>query len=537
VEAPDLYGAYPRLSGEQIERLATQGQRRATRAGDVLYREGDHQCDFYVILDGSVTIVTGYEGPDEQVLAEHGPGRFLGELGLLSGEVVFVTAVVTEDGAVLVLPVARLRELVAGDSALGDTILRAYLLRRAMLLELGAGLKIIGSRYSEDTRRLRELVARNRVPHRFIDLEEDASAEQLVRRLGVSPQDTPIVICPGYEVLRNPTNAELAQVIGLPARPPPDSVCDLLVVGAGPAGLAAAVYGASEGLATFACDAVATGGQASTSSRIENYLGFPSGISGAELAERAEIQAEKFGAMFGVPAEARSIERRNGHYVVRFEDEVVSARAVLIATGMRYRKLDVPRVEELEPTSIYYAATLVEAQICHGSPVAIVGGGNSAGQAAVFLGERGNRVSLVVRGNRLTEGMSRYLADRIERHPFIEVLLHTEVRELIGAGSLEAIVVEDVHTGDRRTLDVRYLFVFIGAEPRTSWLGDNLELDDRGFVLTRPGLSAQLPLETSWPGVFAAGDVRSGSVKRVASAVGEGAMAVQMVHQHFTRAF
>ena len=325
------------------------------------------------------------------------------------------------------------------------------------------------------------------MPHRFIDLEEDPSAEQLVRQLGVPPEDTPIVICPGYEVLRNPTNAELARVIGLPARPPPDSVCDLLVVGAGPAGLAAAVYGASEGLATFACDAVATGGQASTSSRIENYLGFPSGISGAELAERAEIQAEKFGAMFGVPAEAHSIERRNGHYVVRFAMRWCRPALVLIATGMRYRKLDVPAVEELEPTSIYYAATLVEAQICHGSPVAIVGGGNSAGQAAVFLGERGNRVLLVVRGDRLAEDMSRYLADRIERHPFIEVLLHTEVRELIGTGSLEAIVVEDVHTGDRRTLDVRYLFVFIGAEPRTSWLGDNLMLDDRGFVLTRPG--------------------------------------------------
>ena len=220
VEAPDLYGAYPRLSGEQIERLATQGQRRTTHAGDVLYREGDHQCDFYVILDGSVTIVIDHGGPDEQVLAEHGPGRFLGELGLLTGEVVFVTAVVSEAGAVLVLPVARLRELVAGDNALGDTILRAYLLRRSILLELGAGLKIIASRYSEDARRLRELVARNRVPHRFIDLEEDPSAEQLVRQLGVPPQDTPIVICPGYEVLRNPTNAELARVIGLPADRP-----------------------------------------------------------------------------------------------------------------------------------------------------------------------------------------------------------------------------------------------------------------------------------------------------------------------------
>jgi thioredoxin reductase (NADPH) len=287
----------------------------------------------------------------------------------------------------------------------------------------------------------------------------------------------------------------------------------------------------------LACDAVATGGQAATSARIENYLGFPAGVSGGELAERAEIQAQKFGAMFNVPSEAKGLERRNGHYEVRFGDTTVSARAVLIATGARYRKLDVPRLAEFEPTCVYYAATLVEANLCRGTPVAVVGGGNSAGQATVFLADRGSKVFLIVRGEELTEGMSRYLVDRIEHHPSVEVLLHAEVRELAGAhGSLEAIVVEDNHTGERRRLDTRHLFVFIGAEPHARWLEAQLALDDRGFVLTGQAAAARLPLESSWPGVFAAGDVRSGSVKRVASAVGEGAMAVQMVHQHITAA-
>src|ERR1700704_2118098 len=318
VETPDLYGAFPRLSPEQIEALTAYGERRRTQPGEVLFREGDPESDFFVILEGKVAIVEGF-GDEERVISVHGPGRFLGELNLLTGQAVFVTGVVREAGEVLVVPLARLRELLRQNAALGAFIIRASLLRRSHLIELGAGFKLVGSQFSPDTRRLREFVARNRLPHRFIDLEEDKAAEGLLRQLGVRPDETPIVIWRD-QVLRNPTNAELAHLLGLRHSPSGSDVRDLIVVGAGPAGLAAAVYGASEGLSTVVFDAVATGGQAATSPRIENYLGFPAGISGAELAERAVIQAEKFGAHISVPVEAVALEERDGHYAVCLDD-------------------------------------------------------------------------------------------------------------------------------------------------------------------------------------------------------------------------
>ncbi|MEY2464254.1 MAG: thioredoxin reductase, partial [Acidimicrobiaceae bacterium] len=484
-ETPDLHGAYPRLSDEQIARLAARGERRRTRAGDVLYREGDPQCDFFVILEGTVAIIDGSLG-HEEVLAVHGPGRFLGELNLLTGESMFVSAVVSEPGEVLVVPITSLRELIAEDSALGDLILRAYLLRRSILIELGAGMKIIGSRYSDDSRRLREFAARNRIPHRWIDLEEDPTAEELLERLGIGPGETPIVVCPSQQILRNPSNADVARAIGLPAPAllAQPALNDLVILGAGPAGLAAAVYGASEGLGTIVLDAVATGGQAGTSSRIENYLGFPSGISGAELTERAVIQAEKFGAHFTLPAEATALAQRDGHFVIHLGDVTVEGRAVLIATGARYRRLDVPRLEVFERTSVYYAATLVEAQQCRGDPVAVVGGGNSAGQAALFLSTHVSQVHLLVREGDLAQGMSRYLADRIQRAPNIDVMLRTEVRELVGTDRLEAIVVENNESHERDKVEARALFVFIGADPHVQWLQGQLALDDHGFILT-----------------------------------------------------
>jgi thioredoxin reductase (NADPH) len=351
-------------------------------------------------------------------------------------------------------------------------------------------------------------------------------------------------------VLRNPSNAELARVIGLRRPTRNRAVADLIVVGAGPAGLAGAVYGASEGLRTVLLDGVATGGQAGTTSQIENYLGFPAGISGAELADRAVVQARKFGAELTVPAEATALEERDGQYVVRLDgDETVSAPAVLIATGARYRKLPVPRLEELEPTCVYYAATEIEARQCRSDPVAVVGGGNSAGQATVFLARHSPQVHLLLRHGDLGQDMSRYLADRIERLPNVRVWRNTEVRELVGDKTLEAVVVENNRTGQRDTIEVRDLFVFIGAEPHAGWLAGQVALDDGGYILTgadaaratadgngRPGPWVPLMLETSRPGVFAAGDVRSGSIKRVSAAVGEGAMAIRLVHQYLSEA-
>lgn len=537
VETPDRVGAFPRLSEAQLEILAAQGERRPTRRDEVLFRAGDERYDFFAVLEGLVAVVDG-DGDGERMIGVHGPGRFLGELSLLTGQPSFFTAIVREPGEVLAVPAERLRELVTHDIAFGDLLLRVFLLRRALLIELGAGLRIVGSRYSSDARRIRDFLARNRIPHAWIDLEDDPDAERLLRAFGVEPAETPIVVR-GHAVLRNPTNAELAAILGLrPVRR--DAVADLVVVGAGPAGLAASVYGSSEGLATVLLEAVATGGQASSSPRIENYLGFPAGVSGGELAERAALQAAKFGARIVVPADAISLADEDGYAVVTFGDERVAAQSVVLATGARYRKLRVPRLEEFEGVGVYYAATPMEARQCRAQPVVVVGGGNSAGQASLFLAAQSGRVTLLIRGGDLGKDMSRYLVDRIERDDRIEVLLHTEVRELLGEGRLERVVVESNESGERRTLPTGALFVFIGADPCTPWLAAAVALDDDGFVLTGADLGGAWAetrrepflLETSRPGVFAAGDVRSGSIKRVASSVGEGSMAIQFVHRH-----
>jgi thioredoxin reductase (NADPH) len=355
----------------------------------------------------------------------------------------------------------------------------------------------------------------------------------LLRKLHIAPEETPVVIWRD-QVLRNPSNAELAERIGLRQPHLVERVYDLIVVGAGPAGLAACVYGASEGLETVAVDAVATGGQAGTTMRIENYLGFPAGISGAELADLAVVQARRFGAQIDVPAEAMGLAQRGGDHVVTLDDgEEMVGRAVIVASGVHYRKLRVPGFERFEGTSIYYAATLIEARLCAGDPVAVVGGGNSAGQASLFLIDRVASLALIVREDDLEVNMSRYLADRIRQNPRIDVRLHSEVRELLGEHALEGIVIEDRHSGERTTLGARYLFVFIGATPHAGWLWDEVRRDPNGYVLTGPAAGdGRAMLETSRPGVFAAGDVRSGAIKRVASAVGEGSMAVRLVHEH-----
>jgi thioredoxin reductase (NADPH) len=545
-ETPDAQGEFPRLSEPQIAFLATMGERRPTRAGQVLVAEGSRSCDFYVILGGMVAVIEGLRTPEERLLGVHGPGRFLGELSLLRGEAVPYSITVTEPGEVLVVSARRLQELVTREPVLGGLILQTYLIRRSVLIGLGVGIRIVGSRFSADARRLREFAARNRLPHRWIDVEEEPGAEALLCRLNVPPGSTPVVVLPGRTVLLNPGPAKLAAALGMAPPVPAGATCDLVVVGAGPAGLGTAVYAASEGLVTVILDAIATGGQAGTSPRIENYLGFPAGISGAELADRAVIQARKFGAAISVPAPATGISRVDGSYQIAIADgTAVNGRMVVVATGARYRRLDVPRLADFEGVSVFYAASQAEAMNCQNDPVAVVGGGNSAGQAALFLARHASRVSLLVRSGDLAASMSRYLADRLRRSA-VDVQLNTEVRELDGDGSLRQLVVEDIRSGVRRPIEARALFVFIGAVPSTDWLGGQLALDEDGFVrtggqagpeaapaeLSAPG---RLMLETSWPGVFAVGDVRSGSAKRVASAVGEGALAVRLAHKRAGR--
>jgi thioredoxin reductase (NADPH) len=539
-EPENRNGAFPRLDDEQRARLRALGCVRRVESGEVLFRDGDAGYDFFAVESGVVTIVQGY-GRENRVIAVHGPHRFLGELNLLTGSRPYLTAVVRDPGEVIQVPVAALRALVAEDEEISNIILRAFLSRRSILIEVEAGVKVVGSRYSRDTRRLREFLQRNRVPYRWMDLETDAEAEVVLQALGVEPGETPVVLG-GERVLRNPSNAELAAMLGLSARGAPPAMCDLVIVGGGPAGLAAALYGASEGLDTQAIDAVAFGGQASTSSRIENYLGFPAGISGGELAARAALQAAKFGARLVVPAEAVGFTREDGHYAIELAGgERVSGRAVIVATGARYRKLDVPGMERYEGVGVYYAATQAEARLCSGEPVLVVGGGNSAGQAAIFLSRHAAACRLLIRGGDLGKSMSRYLVEEIEASERIELLTHREIAELKGESGLQSVVVRDGRTGERTELQAGALFVFIGASPHTEWLRGSVAMDEKGFVLAgrdvqdedllAHGEERPYFLETSQPGVFAVGDAHSGSIKRVASAVGEGSMAVRLVHQ------
>jgi thioredoxin reductase (NADPH) len=544
-ETPDVSGAYPRLSDEQIMVLSRHGAKRVADKGEALFREGDPYCDFFVILSGSVAVVQETE-EEPRLIAVHGPKRFLGDLSLLTGQRLYLTAVAQEPTEILAVPIDNLKEAATEDPGLGDCVLRAFLVRRSLHSGIGAGFRIVGSRFSADARRLRDFASRNRLPCRWIDLEDDQEAEAILRRLNVTPDQTPVVIWKGHHVLYNPSNAELASLIGL--RRSTQGAWDLLVVGAGPAGLATAVYGASEGLTTVVIDSVATGGQAATTSQIENYLGFPAGISGAELADRAAIQAKKFGAMFTIPAEAKSLSTADSHHVVRLADDAeVMAHAVILATGARYRRLEVPGAKRLDGSSVYYAATDTEAKLCRGDPVVIVGGGNSAGQASVFLAKHATVVNLVLRHENLARDMSRYLADRIEHTPTIRVWRNCEVLELRGETVLREVVIEHRSTGAREGIATAALFVLIGSVPNTQWLDRQLPLDDRGYVLTGRQRARRVTdgpdgrgafdtavssiFETARPGVFAVGDVRSGSVKRVASAVGDGAVVVRLIHE------
>jgi thioredoxin reductase (NADPH) len=536
-------GYRPVLTRPQLEVLHRYGAEQHVAIGDVLFRDGDETYDLIVLLEGESQIVEHYAQPDEFVIVTYGPGEFMGEIGLLTGQRAYLTAVVSAPGRVLRIPVQQVHTIMDQELELSELILRAFLVRHSRLTRLGSGLTLVGSRFDVDTRRLLEVLSRNRLSSKWLDLEGDPAAEAFLRRLNVPVADLPIVVVPGSELLRNPSNRTLLDALGL-ATPPadddaPPEVCDLLVVGGGPAGLAAAVYGASEGLTTTLAEDTALGGQAGTSSRIENYLGFPAGLSGEELAARASLQAHKFGVRLKLGSRAVALSARLDTHQVRFEDgELVSARSVIIATGARYNRLQLDRLVEFEGVGVYYAATQMEAQACTSRPVVIVGGGNSAGQAALFLARTCTEVHLVIRGQTLATSMSRYLIERIEDAPRIHVLHRTEVTALLGDGALEGLTLRHNADGTTSTLAVGGLFVFIGATPSTEWLNGQLAVDEDGFVLTGADIPVaqlesvdQVPLllETSRPGIFCVGDVRSRSVKRVATAIGEGSMAVRLV--------
>jgi thioredoxin reductase (NADPH) len=538
-------GRSPVLDAAQLEVLGSYGTEHAVSAGDVLFAEGDETYDLIVVLEGEAQIVANAGQPAETVIATYGPGGFLGEISLLTGQRAFLAALARTAGRVLRVPVAQVREVMAQEPVLSELLLRTFLIRHANLTRIGSGLTLIGSRFSADTRRILEALARNRLASTWLDLEGSPQAEAMLRELDVPVDALPIVIVPGRPLMRNPSNRALLDGLGLTGahEAAPASTCDILVVGGGPSGLSAAVYGASEGLATVLAEDTAFGGQAGTSSLIENYLGFPAGLSGEEISTRAMLQAEKFGVQMELAARAVALSSDAGLHRVTFEDgEVVAARALIIATGARYNRLPVDRLAEFQGVGIYYAATQMEAQACATDPVAVVGGGNAAGQAALFLSRTSPRVYLLIRGDTLATSMSRYLIDQIERDPSIEVRPHTEVSGLLGEDQFEGVELVESQSHETSRLALGGLFVFIGAKPGTDWLDGQLAADTDGFLLTgpdirlsqrEPGGRTPLFLETSRAGIFAVGDVRSGSIKRVATAIGEGSMAVRLVFDRF----
>jgi thioredoxin reductase (NADPH) len=541
---PELQGGQPLLSDGQLTVLHRYGVEQEVAAGEVLFADGDETYDLVVILEGEADIVQHYGRQNQVVLASYGPREFLGELGLLTGQRAYLTAVARTPGRVLRITPDRVRVIMGQELDLSELILRAFLVRHARLTFRGAGLTLVGSRFDVNTRRLLEVLARNRIPSRWLDLESSPEAEALLLELKVPVDDLPIVIVPGGMLLRNPSSPALLDALGLTelidvGLP---EVCDLLVLGGGPAGLAAAVYGASEGMETTLAEDIALGGQAGTSSRIENYLGFPAGLSGEELAARAALQAQKFGVRIKLASKAVALGLQGDVHEIRFEQgETVGAKSVIIATGARYNRLPLDRMSDFEGVGVYYAATQMEAQMCSGGPVVIVGGGNSAGQAALFLARTCTSVRIVIRSASLGASMSRYLIDQIEQHPQIRVSPRTEVIGLVGDSHLEGVELRDNDTGEVSVESVRGVFVFIGARPNTEWIEGQLAVDDHGFLLTgsdvpltsQEGTDRPLFLETSRPGIFCVGDVRSRSVKRVATAIGEGSMAVRLVFERF----
>jgi thioredoxin reductase (NADPH) len=540
---------FPKLTAAQLARLERQGTRLQTHADEILLELGETPRGVFVVAAGSVEALV----PPSAAQAESTyellylltPGDFTGKMSTLRGTRALARIRVREAGAVLLIDTEQLRRIVQNDAELSELFMRAFILRRMGVIESGRSeVLLLGSDHSADTLRLREFLTRNTRPYVNIDIEHDAGAQALLERFHVRSDDIPVVICRGGELLKNPSNADIAQCLGMNAAAAVDRVHDLLIIGAGPAGLAAAVYAASEGLDVRIVDSFAPGGQAGTSSRIENYLGFPTGISGAALAGRALSQAQKFGAQLSVAWRAARLQCDEWPYSVEMADgRSVRSRAILIASGAQYRMPDIANLSSFLGRGIYYAATHLEATLCAGEDVAVVGGGNSAGQAAVFLAGSCRHVHMLVRSDGLAESMSQYLIRRIQDTPNITLHTRTQLTALEGSDRLERVS-WTTRNGDSVAPELKHVFLMTGARPNTAWLQGCVVLDDHGFVKTGPDLAKEqlaearwsLPrppylLETSVPGVFAAGDVRAGSVKRIASAVGEGSICVQFVHR------
>jgi thioredoxin reductase (NADPH) len=530
------------LTGSQIERLAAHGHRRRITRGEVLSEAGQTNAPFFVVVSGSIRAI----GRGTRPIVTHRAGQFNGEAALLIGRPVLARSEAADDGEVVELTRDALLAMLQTDAELSEILMRAFMLRRLELIARDLGdVVVIGSSHCSGTLRVKEFLTRNGHPFHYIDLDRDAEAQALLDRFHVGAADVPVVICRDTNVLRNPDNAAIAECLGFNQAIDRTHGRDVVIVGAGPAGLAAAVYGASEGLDVLVLEAGSPGGQAGSSSRIENYLGFPTGISGLELTGRAYAQARKFGAEVLIAQGAAGLQCEGQAYSVKLPDgSRIAARAVVIATGAQYRRLPLMNLPQFEGAGVYYAATPMEAQLCAGDEVIVVGGGNSAGQAAVFLADHAVHVHVVVRGAGLEESMSRYLIRRIEDHPRMDVATHTEIVEIDGDTHLTRVRCRDNRTGAVKDMAVRHLFMMTGASPNTGWLDGCIALDASGFIKTGPELTPEdlsaagwplrrspFLLETSKPGIFAVGDVRGGNIKRVASAVGEGAIAVAFVHQ------
>ena len=540
LEATDPYEreaqTFPRLSEEMAARIAGYGDEVRLSAGEHAFDRGQRGVDFFFVLDGAIEIIDLDTHGVPRVIHVHRERQFTGEMDLFNNRQILVSGKASVDSRVVRIDPVRFRRLVASESDIGEIIMRAFILRRVGFIRHAAGgVVLIGAGHAGDTLRLQRFMMRNGYPHRLLDVEAETDAGGFLACFEIEADQLPVVITPDHQVFRNPSNASLADSLGLTETFDPAKVYDLAVIGAGPAGLAAAVYGASEGLSTLVLEGLAPGGQAGTSSKIENYLGFPTGISGMALAGRAQAQAQKFGARLAISRMVVALDCDQRPFRLTLEDDqVVAAAAIVIATGARYRKLEVPDYERFEGQGIHYAATAMESRLCQGEEVIVVGGGNSAGQAAVFLSREVGHVHILVRASGLAATMSDYLVQRIESSPRITLHVETDITALRGDRFLDEVAWTDRRSGVESTHRIANIFVMIGAEPNTEWLQGCIDLDDRGFVITGQagdGVPPSSTYVTSQAGIFAVGDVRSGSVKRVASGVGEGSVVVQAIHQ------